>query len=236
MLVEKLGMPEKITALLKTDGITELNPPQVLAVKKGLLEGKNLVVASPTASGKTLIAEMAILSNFLDGKKSVYLVPLRALASEKYSDFSKYKKIGMRVAVATGDMDETDGWLGSYDLIILSNEKMDSLLRHAAPWTKDISLIISDEIHLIDDPSRGPTLEVVLTQLAGITKSQIIALSATIENSKEIAEWLDAQLVESDYRPVKLEKGVMYPHNEKGADVYKLEFAGKKSIIPFFPE
>jgi len=112
MLVEKLGMPEKITALLKTDGITELNPPQVLAVKKGLLEGKNLVVASPTASGKTLIAEMAILRNFLDGKKSVYLVPLRALASEKYSDFSKYKKIGMRVAVATGDMDETDGWLG----------------------------------------------------------------------------------------------------------------------------
>ena len=225
MLVEKLGMPEKITALLKTDGITELNPPQVLAVKKGLLEGKNLVVASPTASGKTLIAEMAILRNFLDGKKSVYLVPLRALASEKYSDFSKYKKIGMRVAVATGDMDETDGWLGSYDLIILSNEKMDSLLRHAAPWTKDISLIISDEIHLIDDPSRGPTLEVVLTQLMGMTKSQIIALSATIENSKEIAGWLGAQLVESDYRPVKLHRGVMYPDGEK----FKLEFRDRKS-------
>src|SRR3989338_8029281 len=187
MLLEKLPLPEKLVSIMKSGGITALNPPQVAAVKKGLFSGKNLVIASPTASGKTLIAEMAILKNFLDGKKSVYLVPLKALASEKYSDFSKYKKIGMRVAVATGDMDETDGWLGSYDLIILSNEKMDSLLRHAAPWTKDISLIISDEIHLIDDPSRGPTLEVVLTQLMGMTKSQIIALSATIENSKEIA-------------------------------------------------
>ena len=232
MLLEKLGLPEKIISILKSGGISELNPPQALAVKKGLLEGKNLVVASPTASGKTLIAEIAVLRNFLEGGKSVYLVPLKALASEKYSDFSKYKKIGMRVAIATGDLDETDGWLGGYDLIILSNEKMDSLLRHGVPWTKDISLIISDEIHLIDDPSRGPTLEVVLTQLAGITKSQIIALSATIENSKEIAEWLDAQLVESDYRPVKLHRGVMYP----GDDKYKVEFKGRKSAIPLGSE
>ncbi len=170
---------------------------------------------------------MAILKNFLDGKKSVYLVPLKALASEKYGDFGKYRKIGMRIAVATGDLDGTDGWLGSYDLIILSNEKMDSLLRHGAPWTKDISLIISDEIHLIDDASRGPTLEIVLTQLAGISQSQIIALSATIENGKEIAEWLDARLVESDYRPVKLHRGVMYPDGE----LYKLEFKGRKYAI-----
>ena len=228
MLLEKLGLPEKVIGLLKAEGITELNPPQVAAVKKGLLEGKNLVVASPTASGKTLIAEIAILKNFLDGKKSVYLVPLKALASEKYNDFSKYRKIGMRVAVATGDLDGTDGWLGSYDLIIMSNEKMDSLLRHGVPWTKDISLIVADEIHLIDDASRGPTLEIVLTQLAGITKSQLIALSATIENSKEIAEWLDAKLVESDYRPVKLHKGIMYPDSGQ----HKVEFRGRKYSIP----
>ena len=227
MLLEKLPLPERLLALLKGEGIQRLNPPQVAAVKSGLLEGKNIVVASPTASGKTLIAEIAILKNYLDGKKSVYLVPLKALASEKYEDFSKYKKLGMRVAVSTGDLDGTDGWLGSYDLIILSNEKMDSLLRHGVSWLKDISLIVSDEIHLIDDVSRGPTLEIVLTQLAGITKSQIIALSATIENCEEIADWLDAKLVKSDYRPVKLHKGVMYPDN----DNYKLEFPGKKNSV-----
>lgn len=227
MLLEKLALPERIISILKKEGIERLNPPQVAAIKKGLLKGKNLVIASPTASGKTLIAEIAVLRNFLEGKKSVYLVPLKALASEKYQDFGKYKKIGMKVAVSTGDIDSSDGWLGGYDLIVLSNEKMDSLLRHGVPWTKDISLIISDEIHLIDDPSRGPTLEVVLTQLAGITKSQIIALSATIENAEEIAEWLDAELVRSDYRPVKLHRGVMYPDTEK----YVVEFAGRKHAI-----
>ena len=228
MLLEKLPLPQKLIALLKQGGIEQLNPPQVAAIKKGLLDGKNMVIASPTASGKTLIAEMAILKNYLEGKKSVYLVPLKALASEKYEDFSKYKKIGMRVGVSTGDLDSSDSWLGSYDLVILSNEKMDSLLRHGVPWAKDIALIVSDEIHLIDDPTRGPTLEVVLTQLAGITRAQIVALSATIENAKEIAEWLDAELVKSDYRPVKLHKGVMYPDSEK----YKLEFSGRKSTLP----
>lgn len=227
MLLEKLPLPERLISILKSEGIEKLNPPQIAALKKGLLDGKNIVVASPTASGKTLIAEIAVLKNYLEGKKSVYLVPLKALASEKYETFSKYKKIGMRIAIATGDLDSSDGWLGSYDLIILSNEKMDSLLRHAVPWAKDISLIISDEIHLIDDPSRGPALEVVLTQLAGITKSQIIALSATIENAEEIASWLSAELVKSDYRPVKLHKGVMYPEN----DLFKIEFSGRKNTI-----
>src|SRR3989344_89385 len=224
MLLEKLPLPEKLVSIMKKDGITALNPPQVAAVKKGLFSGKNLVIASPTASGKTLIAEMAILKNFLDGKKSVYLVPLKALAGEKYDDFSKYKKIGMRVGIATGDLDSTDGWLGSCDLVILSNEKMDSLLRHSVPWIKDISLIISDEIHVIDYASRGPTLEVVLTHLRTVTKSQIIALSATIKNADEIAQWLAAELVRSDYRPVKLSRGVMYHDGDK----YKLEFESKK--------
>ena len=224
MLLEKLPLPEKLVSIMKKDGITALNPPQVAAVKKGLFSGKNLVIASPTASGKTLIAEMAILKNFLDGRKSVYLVPLKALASEKYEDFSKYKKMGMRVGIATGDLDSADGWLGSCDLVILSNEKMDSLLRHSVPWIKDVSLIISDEIHVIDDPSRGLTLEVVLTMLRTITKSQIIALSATIENAGDIAAWLGAELVRSDYRPVRLSRGVIYPDGDK----YKLEFEGRK--------
>ncbi len=224
MLLDKLPLPEKIISILKKEGIESLNPPQVAAIKKGLLTGKNLVIASPTASGKTLVAEMAILRNFLEGRKSVYLVPLKALASEKYRDFAKYKKIGMRIGIATGDLDKSDGWLGSCDVIILSNEKMDSLLRHKVPWTKEISLIIADEVHVIGDATRGPTLEIVLTQLAAMTKSQIIALSATIENADEIAAWLKAEIVKSDYRPVKLYKGVMYSDD----DDYVVEVEGKK--------
>lgn len=224
MQLDKLPLPEKIISIMKREGIKELNPPQVASIKKGLMDGKNLVVASPTASGKTLVAEMAILKNFLEGRKSVYLVPLKALASEKYHDFNKYKNIGMRVGIATGDLDKTEGWLGSYDLVILSNEKMDSLLRHKAPWIKEVSLVIADEVHVIGDASRGPTLEVVLTQLVAMTNSQVIALSATIQNADELAKWLKAEIVKSDYRPIKLYRGVMYDND----DQYLVELQGKK--------
>jgi len=216
MRIDELQFPEKVINVLKNDGIDELNPPQKLAVKAGLLEGKNLVVASPTASGKTLIAELAFIKHFLRNGKTVYLVPLKALASEKYNEFKeKYEKIGMRVGLSIGDLDGSDPWLGNYDLIIVSNEKMDSLLRHDARWIKYVTLVVCDEIHILNDASRGPTLEIVLTRLRETTNSQILALSATIKNSDDIAKWLDAKLVQSDYRPIKLYRGVSYPDEEQ---------------------
>ena len=227
MLIEKLTLPEKVISLLKESGIEKLNPPQIDAIKNGLFEKKNMVVAAPTASGKTLIAELAIIKNFLEGGKSVYLLPLKALASEKYEDFAKYKKIGMRVAVSTGDYDSGDDWLGNYDLIIASNEKMDSILRHSPNWIKNISLIIADEIHLLDDASRGPVLEIVLTRLMHTTNSQLIALSATIKNSEEIADWLGAELIKSDYRPIRLDKGVFYPDENSCI----IDFSEKEPVI-----
>ncbi len=212
MLVEKLPFPEKVISVLK-ESVAELNEPQVKAIKAGLLDGKNLVVASLTASGKTLIAELAILKKFLNNGKSIYLVPLKALASEKYNEFrEKYSKLGMRISISIGDLDGSDDWLANYDLVIASNEKMDSLLRHGAEWVKNISLVVADEIHLLNDAGRGPTLEVVLTRLRRFNP-QVLALSATIKNAEEIAEWLDASLVKSDYRPVKLCKGVFYPNH-----------------------
>lgn len=205
-----MDLPKEISDSID---VKKLNPPQKAALKEGLLERNNLVVASPTASGKTLIAEMAFLKNFFDCGKTVYIVPLRALASEKYYDFKeKYAKLGIKIAISVGDMDSSDEWLGNYDLIIVSNEKMDSLLRHGATWVKDVSLVVADEIHMLNDVSRGPTLEVVLTRLRQMTDSQVIALSATIKNAEEIADWLGAKLVKSNYRPIKLDRGVFYPY------------------------
>ena len=223
-------LPQNIQELLKNNGIQKLNEPQEMAVKKGLLQGKNLVIASPTASGKTLIAELAFLNNFMKGGKSVYIVPLKALATEKYHEFKeKYEKLGMKIAIAIGDLDSNDQWLKGYDLIIVSNEKMDSLLRHNADWAKNISLIIIDEIHLLNDASRGPTLEIVITRLRQECNAQIIALSATISNSQEIAKWLSASLVKSNYRPIKLSLGTSYP--EKENYIIDLEDKEKERII-----
>jgi helicase len=195
-----------------------LYPPQEDAIRAGVLDGKNLVLASPTASGKTLVAELAVLKSILehDGK-ALYLTPLRALASEKFEDFQKYAEIEkspgrkVRVAITSGDYDSSDIYLSNYDVIISTNEKADSLLRHRSPWIADVTVVVADEIHLITEADRGPTLEVVLTRLLKINpKLQIIALSATIKNATEIGEWLQAAQITTDWRPVPLREGVYH--------------------------
>ncbi len=204
----------RLVEILSSAGLRELYPPQAMALEAGLLsERSSLVVAAPTASGKTLVAEMAAIEAFLKGEgKALYLVPLRALAREKHEEFSgKYGKCGMRVAQSTGDYDSADPWLAGADLIISTNEKLDSLIRHRAAWLGEVCLVVADEIHLLGDPHRGPNLEMVLTRLRWMNpKLRILALSATIPNAAEIAGWLDARLVESDWRPVPLREGVYF--------------------------
>lgn len=209
---------ELIKKLLEVSQFKELNPIQKEALKKGLLEGKNLVIFAPTASGKTFCAELAAVKTILEKKeKVVYMVPLVALANEKYQEFKKkYSQLGIRVALSVGDLDSDDPFLKGYQLIVVSNEKMDSLIRHSADWINDIGLIVADEIHLLDHADRGPTLEITLTLLRKLVpNAQILALSATIKNAKELAGWLNADTVISEWRPVKLYKGVSYPYRIK---------------------
>ncbi len=205
----KSHIPAKLHEILSSE-IKELRPAQKKAVKAGLLEGKNVLVCTPTASGKTLIAELAAMKAVLEQKKkAVYIVPLKALASEKYREFKrKYEKIA-KIALSIGNLDASDPYLADYDIIITTSEKLDSLLRHHSPWLINVGVVIIDEIHLLNDPGRGPTLEILITLLRRVLKKvQIIGLSATIGNPEELAEWLGAALVEDDWRPVKLRKGV----------------------------
>ena len=219
MKIEKLDLPKPAKDFFKAEGYSELYPPQVDSIEAGLLDQKNLLVSAPTASGKTLIATLAMINNLINNNgKVVYLSPLRALAAEKFSEFKKIEKIPLgrkiKVQISTGDFESIDKTLEQSDVIILTNEKMDSLIRHGAEWVNDIRLVIADEIHLVGDQDRGPTLEMVLTKLKLLeSKPQIIALSATITNADELSEWLDCTLVENDWRPVPLSEGV---YNEGG--------------------
>ncbi|MBR9700946.1 DEAD/DEAH box helicase [Candidatus Woesearchaeota archaeon] len=205
----KKKIPSKIFSFLEQRGFATLRPCQTKSISAGLFKDKNLLVCTPTASGKTLVAELAALNGIIhDRGKAVYIVPLRALASEKYKQFKKDYP-NLRIAISTGDLDEVEGYLGRNDLIIVTSEKFDSLLRHKADWISRVKTVIADEIHLLNDPTRGPTLEIVLTIVKNkLPDAQIIGLSATIGNPKELASWLDAELVEDTWRPVKLEKGV----------------------------
>jgi len=205
------GVPEWLPDHLRDDGIEELYPPQAEAVEAGVTEGENLVASIPTASGKTLIAELAMLSSVARGGKALYIVPLRALASEKQADFEEFEQYGLDIGVSTGNYESEGGWLADKDIVVATSEKVDSLVRNDAPWIEDLTCVVTDEVHLVDDGERGPTLEVTLAKLRRLNPDlQTVALSATIGNAEALATWLDAGLVDSDWRPIDLQKGVHY--------------------------
>jgi helicase len=74
----------------------------------------------------------------------------------------------------------------------------------------DIGIVVADEFHLLQEPSRGPTLEILLSRIRHrVEGAQILALSATVGNADELAEWLEADLVKSEWRPIALYSGTL---------------------------
>lgn len=238
MKIEEIKLPNYAVGFLKSEGYTDLFPPQQDSIGAGILDGNNVLVAAPTASGKTLIAMLAILNSLSkDTGKIVYLSPLRALAAEKFEEFKKLENVKfqtgkkrrkIKVQMATGDFEGVEKGLEKSDVLVMTNEKMDSIMRHGAEWLDEVSLVIVDEVHLMGDQERGPTLEIILTKLNLLdSKPQIVALSATITNSSDIAEWLNSTLVKSNWRPVPLLEGV-YDRSEgtvlmKDGSIFEVE-------------
>jgi helicase len=202
--VRDLPLSDAVVAHYESQGIGDLYPPQAEAVDAGVCEGDNVVTAIPTASGKTFVAELAMLTA---GGPALYIVPLRALAREKYESFAELP--GVEVGISTGDFDSAGEELADYDVVVATSEKVDSAIRNGATWIDDLACVVVDEIHLLGAEGRGPTLEVTLSNLRRRTPGvQLVGLSATVANPGEVADWLDATLVESDWRPVDLHTGV----------------------------
>jgi helicase len=203
-------IPTELYDILEKEGIDKLRPSQEKAIDKGLFSDKNLLVCTPTASGKTLVAELAGLNAILKNiGKCVYIVPLKALAAEKFKEFKRKYGHLIKVGLSIGDTDSPEERLRNFDLILTTSEKLDSITRHHADWLKAVKVVVVDEIHLLNDSHRGPTLEILITLLKDILENvQLIGLSATIGNSEELAKWLDAELVKDLWRPVKLHQGI----------------------------
>jgi helicase len=233
MKLGKLQLDKEIIEVLKDHGISELYPPQEEALPY-VLKGENVVLAIPTASGKSLVAYLAIVNKLLKkGGKALYVVPLKALAREKYEELKLFEKLGLKIGISTGDLDDSDPRLARFDIIVCTSEKADSLLRHKINWVDKVKVLVIDEIHLIHDPSRGPTLEVIISRFKSLNpETQIIALSATIKNATELSIWLDGKLVQSDWRPVPLREGVFYKKNVRFDDgkIEEIKGSEKKSI------
>ncbi len=231
MRIADLGLDSRIVEILKGQGIEELYPPQADAIGPALL-GENLVLAIPTASGKSLVAYLAILASVLRGGKALYIVPLRALAAEKYEDLKEFEQLGMKVGIAVGDYDSVDPTLEKFDVIVATSERADSLLRHRTNWLQQLTVVVADEVHLINDADRGPTLEITLAKLRQVNpKAQVLALSATIKNSDQLAKWLEAEHVKSEWRPVPLKEGVYHDGLVHFVDKSVVEITGGEDDI-----
>lgn len=198
--------------------IKDFNPAQKAVIESGYLENKNnTVIAIPTASGKTVLGIMAALRSILDGGKAVYAAPLISIQNEKVNEFKKFEEFGIKVGKHPS----------TADLSVMVFESFDAITRFSWDVLRDIDTIIIDEFHMIGEYSRGPTIECAITRAKMINPGlRIIALSATLENMEEIEEWLDATIVEHDYRPVPLHKDVldteMFDTNNKNDVVVKV--------------
>ncbi len=201
---------KKFREFLDKMGIDRLYEPQEEAINK-IFQGKSVVVSMPTASGKTLIAYSAIIRALSLNMKALYVVPLRALAMEKYEELVDLLGNEYRVMLSIGDYDASSKELKQADVVVAVYEKIDSVLRHDPDYLYSVGVIVVDEIHMLQDEGRGPTLEIVLTRMKHMKNSlQLVALSATIKNYREIAEWLEADYVYSDFRPVPLRIGIYH--------------------------
>ncbi|HEV8360342.1 MAG TPA: DEAD/DEAH box helicase [Candidatus Thermoplasmatota archaeon] len=229
MQVAELALDPRLRAKLEEMGYTSLYPSQEEAAPLAL-GGKNLVVAVPTASGKSLVAYVAMVNAVLTrGTKCLYMAPLRALASEKFEELREFRSLGIKVGLSIGDLDAADPRLRDVDILVCTSEKADALLRHSAHWVSELGLVVADEVHLLNEPDRGPTLEVLLTRFRHLNpNAQLIALSATVRNSQELAGWLEANHVTSDWRPVSLKEGVFYGRAITFADGSKQEVKAKR--------
>ena len=214
----EIPLPDWVSDLLDRWNI-KLRKIQEDAILKGLLDGESILVSSPSGSGKTLIGELALLAAARLGKKALYLVPLRALAAEKFHYLSeKFSPLGYTVAVSSGDYDHDPSALARADVIVTTYEKFDSILRSKSSWILDIHTVVVDEIQMMGDPIRGPRIEGALMRFRRIIpEAQLIGLTATIANPVELADWLQCNLVESTERPVPLKPFVSLVENKREA-------------------
>lgn len=190
-------------------------------------KGKSVLVSVPTASGKSLIAYYAILQASQKGLKSMYICPLKALAREKYEELRDLSEGKFSVGISTGDLDSGTDVISRYDVIVCTSEKADSLMHHNPDYFDEIAVMVVDEVHNVGDPTRGPTLEVICTISRMVNPDlQIVGLSATLQNANVIGEWLNATVIRSDFRPVPLEKNIVFKDkiiNEDMEEIRKLK-------------
>ncbi len=186
----------------------EFNPAQAQAVPDVLGGDDNLLIVAPTGAGKTVIGMTAALHAILgQGRKAAWLVPQRSLTDELDRDLDLWRRQGLRIERLSGEHRLDLDRIRDADLWVATTEKFESICRTASlrAALDEVGALIVDEVHLLGDPGRGAVLEGVLARMRDHSvRTRLIGLSATVNNSAEIASWLQARLVPIAWRPSRL--------------------------------
>ncbi len=232
-VISSLPLPDSLKEGLISffGGDIHLSPPQAWAYEQGILDAdSHFLVCAPTNSGKTLIALLRIFGQaIISGSRSVYVVPLKALAEEKADELgvlAKYVEQSggprIKIRVSTGDYQLSNDFLGSPppatgEVLICTPERLEVILRNPdnSDWAQEVKTYVLDEFHLLGERGRGANMESLITRLmVDVPESTLIGLSATIGNPDNVAGWLghtgrSVHVLSSAYRFPTLERTVI---------------------------
>lgn len=235
--VSRLGLPEDFVQFVENDwGIKTLHPPQAEAMPS-ILAGRNTMLCIPTASGKSLVAFMGLVNQIMTrnvGSRGIYIVPLKALASEKLEELKQLgESLGLKIGLGIGDAPNEAKQIDDCDILVCTSEKLDSLMRSKSEVLRRVSVVVADEFHLVNDSHRGPTMEINLARIRHLLpEAQIITLSATVGNSQDLADWLESDLIVSQWRPVSLEYATLAELDLEPRAIQKSELSTASDLGP----
>jgi len=177
-------------------------------------EGKDVLVSAPTGAGKTLIARYAIESVKARGLRSAYTTPLKALSNQKHRELTE--SLGeAEVGLLTGDVSFNPG----ASVVVMTTEVLRNMIHESSPDLDQLGLVVVDEVHYLEDPSRGQVWEELMIFCPA--HARMVSLSATIANADELCDWLNkirapTQLVTTRRRPVPLHQLFMAEDTTSG--------------------
>ena len=166
-------------------------------------DGQSVLVAAPTGSGKTVVAEYAIDVAIADGHRAFYTAPIKALSNQKYHDL--VARLGpQNVGLLTGD----NAINGDAPVVVMTTEVLRNMIYARSSALDQLTVVVLDEVHFLQDTYRGPVWEEVIIHLP--TRVRLVCLSATVSNAGELAEWISTvrgptTAIVEDRRPVKLD-------------------------------
>ncbi|XP_019619912.1 PREDICTED: DNA polymerase theta-like [Branchiostoma belcheri] len=220
LLLSSWGLPESVLQCYHDNRITQLFEWQAECLQTGeVLAGRNLVYSAPTSAGKTMVAELLMLKRVLETqKKGIFILPFVSVAREKMFYLKKLLfDAGVKVDGYMGGQSPAGGF-SSVDVAVCTIEKANSLVNRLIEdgKTDQLGIVVVDELHMVGDSHRGYLLELLLTKIRYVTSKnrtdnkaatnpvQIVGMSATLPNLDLLARWLDAELYQTDFRPVPL--------------------------------